>query len=132
MALKIIAEGCTFVTVTAAVAADLANKEGYIVQQVAAAETVELFTSGIPYAVLVERLQGGSQWKAALINGGGICPCIAGGAISAAATYVKAKSGGTVEAASSTNLSSGVKRIPAAAAASGDVVGVDLGLVTMP
>lgn len=129
--LSIIAVGCQYTTVTAAVAADLAAKEGYIVEQVAAAETVQLYTNGIPYAVLVERLQGADQWKAALIGGGGICPCIAGGAINSPA-YVKPANGGKVVAAAQGNLAIGTKRAPAAAAADGDVIAVDLAFITMP
>lgn len=129
--LKITAENCQRITVTANVTGDLANKEGYIVEQVAAAKTVQLFTSGIPYAVLGERIQDSDQWFAYLIGGGGIAPCVAGGAINSPA-YVKAQSGGKVVAASSTNLSIGAKRNPTAAAADGDVVGVDLFFVIMP
>lgn len=129
--LSITTENVQEVTVTAAVAADLANKEGYVVEQVAAAKTVQLYTNGIPYAVLISRLQGGAQWRAALIGGGGICPCIAGGAINSPA-YVKPANGGKVVAAAQGNLAIGTKRDPAAAAADGDVIGVDLAFVTMP
>lgn len=129
--LKITAEGCTEITVTAAVPDDLANKEGYVVEQVAATDTVQLYTNGVPYAVLGERIQGGSQWKAYLIGGGGIAPCVAGGAINSPA-YVKVQNGGKVVAAASTNLCVGTKRLPTTAAADGRFVGVDLALVTMP
>lgn len=130
--LSISAENIREVTVVAAVAADLNGKHGYVVEQVAATQTYQLYTSGIPYAVLMEELTpGGGVWKAALINGGGIVPCIADGAINTAA-YVKAANGGKVTAGSSTNLCIGVKRKPNAASADGSVIGVDLGLVTMP
>lgn len=128
---SISAEGCTEISVTAAVAADLAGKEGYIVEQVSADKTVQLYTSGIPYAVLGERIQGSDQWRAYLIGGGGKAPCVAGGAITTPA-YVKAASGGKVVAASSGDSCVGVKRAPSTAAADGDIIGVDLGLIVRP
>lgn len=130
--LKITAEGCTLVTVTANVLADLAGKEGYIVEQVANSDKVQLYTNGIPYAVLVERLQGSDQWSAALINGGGTVGCIQDGA-TAVPAYVKPANGGKVTAAASGNLALGTKRYPVASTgADGDRIAVDLGLVTMP
>ncbi len=128
---KITNEGCKLVTVTANVLADLAGKEGYVVEQVAASEKVQLYTNGIPYAVLVERLQGSDQWSAALIQGGGLCGCVANGAIDSPG-YVKAANGGKVTAASSTNQCIGTKRYPTASSADGDRIMVDLGLVVMP
>lgn len=131
--LKITAVGCREITVTAEVAADLAGKEGYIVEQIAAKETVQLYTNGIPYAVLGERLQGGAQWKAYLIGGGGMAPCITGaGGIGALPAYVKPANGGKVVAAAQGNLAIGTKRDPAGATADGEVVGVDLAFITMP
>ncbi|HEX3890706.1 MAG TPA: hypothetical protein VHX90_07635 [Verrucomicrobiae bacterium] len=129
--LSIVAIGCREITVAANVANDLANKEGYIIEQVAASDKVQLYTNGIPYAVLGERIQGGDQWRAYLIGAGGIAPCVAGGAINAPA-YVKPQNGGQVVAAASTNPCIGTKRDPSDAAAAGDVIGVDLSFVTMP
>lgn len=116
---------------TANVAADLANKEGYVIEQIAASKKVQLFTTGIEYAILGERIQGSDQWYAYLIGGGGIAPCVTSGAINSPG-YVKAANGGTIVAASSGNRCIGVKRVPETAAASGDVVGVDLGFQAMP
>lgn len=129
--LKITAENARLTTVTANVPADLAGKEGYIVEQVAGSEKVQLYTNGIPYAVLYERLQGAGDWSAYLISAGGIVPCIAGGAINTPA-YVKPANGGKVVAAAQGNLTCGVKRYPVAAAADGDVVAVELVQVDMP
>lgn len=129
--LGISAENARLITVTANVAADLAGKEGHVVEQVAGSEKVQLYTNGIPYAVLGERLQGSDQWNAYLIGAGGKVPCIAGGAINSPA-YVKPQNGGKVVAAAQGNLAIGTKRYPAAAAADGDVVAVDLAFVTMP
>ena len=95
-------------------------------------EKVQLYTNGIPYAVLVERLQGSDQWSAALIQGGGLCGVIQDGA-TAVPAYVKAANGGKVTAAASGNLAVGVKRYPVAnTGADADRVMVDLGLATMP
>jgi len=129
--LKVSNENVQIITVTANVAGDLADKEGYVVEQVAASDKVQLYTNGVPFAVLLERIQGGSDWKAALIGGGGICRAVAGGAINSPA-YVKPQNGGKVIAAASGNLAIGTKRKPSAAAADGDIIGVDLGFVTMP
>jgi hypothetical protein len=129
--LSITALNARVITVTANVAADLAGKEGYVVEQVAASDKVQLYTNGIPYAVLGERIQGGSQWNAYLIGGGGIVPCVAGGAINSPA-YVKPANGGKIVAAAQGNLAIGTKRDPSTAAADGDVVGVDLAFITMP
>jgi hypothetical protein len=128
---SITAENAKTITVTAEVAADLAGKEGHVVEQVAGKRTVQLYTNGIPYAVLGERIQGSDQWSAYPINGGGIVPCVAGGVINTPA-YVKPQNGGKVVAAASGNLAIGTKREPLNAAADNDVVAVDLGLVTMP
>lgn len=105
----------------AAVAAALIGKENYVVEQAAAAETIQLFTSGIPLGVLRERLEGSDHWNVRLLGKGGTVKVIASGAINTPA-YVKAESGGKVIAASSTNLAIGVKTSPAAAAAAGDVI----------
>jgi hypothetical protein len=131
MALKTLLIGCTMVTVEANVPADLAGKEHYIVEQVAGSKKVQLYTNGIPYAVLYERLQGSGDWSAVLISAGGICPCIAGGAIDTPA-FVKPQNGGKVIAAASGNLACGTKRKPETAAADTHLISVDLGLVTMP
>jgi hypothetical protein len=105
----------------AAVPADLIGKEGYIVEQVAGAETIQLYTSGIPLGVLHQRLEGGTEWNVRLLGKGGTVKVVAGGAISTPA-YVKPDSGGKVVAASSTNLAIGVKTSPTAAAANGDFI----------
>ena len=128
---SIAAENVRPTTVTANVAADLAGKEGYVVEQIAGSEKVQLYTNGIPYAVLGERIQGSDQWNAYPINNGGRVPCIAGGAINTPA-YVKVANGGKIVAADSLDNAIGVKRYPTAAAAANDVIAVDLGFVQAP
>jgi len=115
----------------AAVAADLLGKEGYVVEQVAGAETIQLYTNGIPLGVLHSRLEGQDVWTVRLIGKGGTLKCVAGGAINSPA-YVKPANGGKVVAAASGNLSIGVKTSPVVAAADGDVIEVVDNLVTMP
>lgn len=129
--LKITAENAARITVTADVIANLVGKEALIVEQVAGSLKVQLYTNGIPYAVLGERIQDSGQWFAYPINSSGIVPCIAGGAINTPA-YVKVQAGGKVIAASSGNQCVGTKRNPVAASADGDVIGVDLALMIMP
>lgn len=105
----------------AAVAADLLGKEKYLVEQVAGAETIQLFTSGIPLGVLHQKLEGDDVWSVRLLGKGGTVKVIANGVIATPA-YVKAENGGKVVASSSTNLSIGVKTSPVADAAAGDVI----------
>lgn len=131
MSLKTLLKGCTLITVTANVPADLAGKEYYVVEQVAASEKVQLYTNGLPYAVLVERLQGGGDWSAALINAGGICPVVTDGAI-VCGVMVKAANGGKATTAASGNLAMGIKRAPTAGGADGVYAETDLGIMTMP
>ncbi|HMJ91671.1 MAG TPA: hypothetical protein VK530_17750 [Candidatus Acidoferrum sp.] len=129
--LKILAENAKLITVTASVAADLANKEGYVVEQIAASNKVQLYTTGIPYAVLGERIQGSDQWNAYDLRGGGIVPCVAGGAINTP-SYVKPANGGKVVAGAQNDHCVGVKRDPVAACADGEAIGVHVGLSVMP
>jgi hypothetical protein len=125
------AQGGQIITVEANVVADLAGKEGFVVEQVAASKKVQLFTNGIPFAVLKERLQGAGDWSAYEVQGGGLVPCVAGGAINSP-DYVKPANGGKLVAATTGNLACGVKRSPVTAAADGDIILVQLGTVTVP
>ena len=115
----------------AAVAADLDGKEGYVVEQVAGTENIQLYTNGIPIGVLQERLEGGDTWNVRLFGKGGTLNCVAGGAINTPA-YVKPANGGKVVAAAQGNLAVGIKTSPAAAAADGDVIEIIDNFVTMP
>lgn len=108
-------------TYKAAVAADLIGKEGYVVEQVAAAETIQLYTNGIPLGVLHQRQEGSDQWTVRLLGKGGTVKVVAGGAINTPA-YVKPSNGGKVAAAASADLAIGVKTSPVAAAAANDVI----------
>lgn len=118
-------------TYIAAVPANLIGKEGYVVEQIAATETIQLFTSGIPLGVLQQRLEGDDAWSVRLFGKGGTLKVVAGGAINTPA-YVKPASGGKVVAASSGNLAVGVKTLPSAAAADGDVIEIVDNFITMP
>jgi hypothetical protein len=115
----------------AAVAADLLGKEGYVVEQVAATETIQLYTNGIPLGVLHSRLEGQDVWSVRLFGKGGTVKCVAGGAINSPA-YVKPANGGKVVAAAQGNLAVGFKTSPVAAAADGDVIEVVDNFITMP
>ena len=115
----------------AEVAADLAGKEGYVVEMVANKETVQLFNGGIPIGVLEQRMQGSEDWTVRLLGKGGTLKVKAGGAIATPA-YVKPANGGKVVAAAQGNLAIGVKVSPAAAAADGDVIEIVDVFVTMP
>jgi hypothetical protein len=103
------------------VAADLEGKEGYVVEQVAGSDKIQLYTNGIPLGVLQERLEGTDTWNVRLLGKGGTVKVVAGGAINTPA-YVKPANGGKVEAAAQNNLAIGVKTSPAAAAADGDFI----------
>lgn len=110
-------------TYKAAVAADLIGKENLVVEQVAGAETIQLFTNGIPLGTLFQRLEGSDQWTVRLLGKGGTLKAIAGGAINSPA-YVKPANGGKVVAAAQADLAIGIKTSPVAAAAANDVIEV--------
>ncbi|HMP82611.1 MAG TPA: hypothetical protein PKA41_07930 [Verrucomicrobiota bacterium] len=114
----------------AAVAADLIGKEGYAVEQVAGAETIQLYTSGVCIGFLKERLEGSDHWNVALIGKGGTVKVVAGGAI-ASPGFVKPQSGGKVIAAAAA-LACGIKISPVANSADGDVIEIISGYVTAP
>jgi hypothetical protein len=118
-------------TFKAAVAADLIGKEGYVVEQVAGAETIQLFTTGKPLGVLHQRLEGSDQWSVRLIGKGGTVRVKAGGAINTP-DYVKPANGGKVTAAVSTNLAIGLKISPVAASVDGDIIEISDAYVTVP
>lgn len=115
----------------AEVAADLAGKESYVVEQVAGKETIQLYTNGIPIGVLHQRMEGSDVWNVRLFGKGGTVKCVAGGAINTPA-YVKPANGGKVVAAAQGNLAVGVKTSPVAASADGDVIEVVDNFVTVP
>lgn len=114
----------------AAVAADLIGKEGYAVEQVAGAETIQLYTNGICIGFLKERLEGSDHWNVALIGKGGTTKVVAGDAI-ASPGYVKVANGGKVVAAAAA-LAVGIKTSPVGNSADGDVIEIISGYVTAP
>lgn len=115
----------------AAVAADLIGKEGYAVEQVAGAETIQLYTAGPLLGFLDQRLEGGDQWSVRLLGKGGTVKAVAGGAI-ATPGYVKPANGGKVVAAAQGNLGCGSKVSPVANSADGDVIEIHDYVVTVP
>jgi hypothetical protein len=98
---------------TADVPANLIGMEGYLVEQTAIG-TIQLYTATPmrpPVGTLFERLEGSNAWKVRLIGKGGTVRMVAGGAITLPA-FVKANTGGTVIAASSTNAALGYAIVP--------------------
>ncbi len=107
---------------TAAVPADLVGKEGHIVEQVAGAKTIQLYTNGLAIGVLQQELESGSgRWTVRLLGKGGTVKVKAGGVIATPA-QVKAANGGKVVDGGGAGRAIGVKTSPETNSADGDVI----------
>jgi hypothetical protein len=90
-----------YASFAAAVPANLVGKEGYLVELVAGAKTIQLYTAtgGVPpLGVLMERLEGDTNWSVRLLGTAATFRAVCGGNI-AANGQVKANAGGTIVAA---------------------------------
>ncbi|HWD20507.1 MAG TPA: hypothetical protein VHB20_14640 [Verrucomicrobiae bacterium] len=109
----------------AAVPANLLGKEGYAVEQVGGARTVQLYTGNAPLlGWLYQKLEGDVAWTVRLAGKGGTVRCVAGGAIAAPPAYVKASAGGTMVLANSADKAHGVKVDPTGVSAANDFIEV--------